>query len=391
MRTALISGGGIAGSTAAYWLAKAGFAVTVVEQAAGTRSSGSPVDVRGPAVDVAERMGVMGRIRDADTRVRDMVFINARGRVVSRVDMRATWAAPDDAELPRGVLAAILRAAVPDGVEFQFGNCVTALGQDADGVTAEFADGPTRRFDVVLGADGAYSAVRLRLQITPNADLHFLPHGYKELTIPARDGEFGLDPGSLHIWPRGASMMIALPNTDRSFTCTLFWAKDEFAALDTPERVLAAFRERYPDAVPLMPTLAADYLANPVGSLVTVRCRPWVRGRVALVGDAAACVSLLAGEGTGLAMVEAYVLAGELQRACGDFGQAFKAYETRLQPFIEDKQNRASSFVSFFVARTWPGIWLRNVGLQAMNIPIVGDLALNRTLRDDIELPDYAI
>jgi 2-polyprenyl-6-methoxyphenol hydroxylase-like FAD-dependent oxidoreductase len=122
-----------------------------------------------------------------------------------------------------------------------------------------------------------------------------------------------------------------------------------------------------------------------------VRLDRWCTDRVALVGDAAACVSLLAGEGTGLALVETYVLAGELQRAGGDFSQAFKEYETRLRPFIEDKQDRASAFVSFFAARTWPGIWLRNVGLQAMNLPFIGDLALNRALRDDIELPDYAI
>ena len=100
MRKALISGAGIAGATAAYWLAKAGFDVTVVEQAADRRSSGSPVDVRGAAVEVAERMGVMAQIREADTSVRDMVFLNGRGRVMSRVDMRTTWAEPGDVELP---------------------------------------------------------------------------------------------------------------------------------------------------------------------------------------------------------------------------------------------------------------------------------------------------
>ena len=134
MRTALISGAGIAGATAAYWLAKAGFQVTVVEHARVMRYSGSPVDVRGSAKDVAERMGVMARVRAADTCVRDMVFVNARGRVLSRVNMHHTWAEPSDVELPRGELAAILREAVPDEVEFQFGNSVTALTQDADGV-----------------------------------------------------------------------------------------------------------------------------------------------------------------------------------------------------------------------------------------------------------------
>jgi 2-polyprenyl-6-methoxyphenol hydroxylase-like FAD-dependent oxidoreductase len=160
MCNVLISGAGIAGSTAAYWLAKRGFQVTVVEQARGMRSSGSPVDVRGPAVEVAERMGVMAQVREADTGVHDMVFVNARGRVLSRVDMRTTWAETGDVELPRGDLATILRQAVPDEVEFVFGDSVTALEQDAGGVTAVFASGGVRRFDVVIGADGAHSGVR---------------------------------------------------------------------------------------------------------------------------------------------------------------------------------------------------------------------------------------
>ena len=170
MRKALISGAGIAGATAAYWLAKAGLEVTVVEQARDMRSSGNPVDVRGPAVEVAERMGVMARIRAADTCVRDMVVVNARGRVISRVNMRTTWADSGDVELSRGELATILRDAAPDEVEFQFGNSVQALAQDADGVTAEFVSGPARRFDVVVGADGAHTGVRA-LALGPEDEL----------------------------------------------------------------------------------------------------------------------------------------------------------------------------------------------------------------------------
>ena len=189
MRKALISGAGIAGATAAYWLAKAGFDVTVVEQVRGARSSGSPVDVRGPAVEVGERMGVMAQIRESSTQVRDMVFVNARGRVMSRVDVRA-WGEPGDVELPRGDLAAILRTAVPDEVEFEFGNTVTALDQDADGVTVEFTSGPARRFDVVIGADGTHSGVRA-LAFGPEAD--YLQHlGVYVATLPL-DGETGTD------------------------------------------------------------------------------------------------------------------------------------------------------------------------------------------------------
>jgi 2-polyprenyl-6-methoxyphenol hydroxylase-like FAD-dependent oxidoreductase len=121
--------------------------------------------------------------------------------------------------------------------------------------------------------------------------------------------------------------MIALPNTDRSFTCTLFWDKAEFAALDTPERVVAAFREHYPDAVPLMPTLAADYLANPVGSLVTVRCAPWVRGRVALVGDAAHAIVPFFGQGANCAFEDCVELDRSLTAAGGEWPAALARYQ----------------------------------------------------------------
>ncbi len=134
--------------------------------------------------------------------------------------------------------------------------------------------------DVVLGADGAGSAVRGQLLGAGLVaeTLDFLDYGYKELTIPPAGGEFAFDPGALHIWPRGTSMMIALPNPDRSFTCTLFWpngGRSSFASLSSPAAIEAHFREHYPDVVPLMPTLVEDYQLNPVGLLGTVHVRPW--------------------------------------------------------------------------------------------------------------------
>jgi kynurenine 3-monooxygenase len=199
----------------------------------------------------------------------------------------------------------------------------------------------------------------VRRAIQHGMDLHqeFLPHGYKELTIPARDGEFALDPASLHIWPRGSSMMIALPNTDRSFTCTLFWPKDGpggFAELTEPAQVLDAFQDRYPDAVPLMPTLSHDYLVNPVGSLVTVRCRPWVRGRVALLGDAAHAIVPFFGQGANCAFEDCVELERCLTATGGDWPSALVAYEANrkanadaiadmaLENFVEMSEKVAS-------------------------------------------------
>lgn len=159
MSTALISGAGIAGPTLAYWLARHGFRVTVVERGGKPRSSGNPVDVRGPAVTVAERMGVMPRLRRAATGTTGVSFVDAAGRRVGRMDMRAVQR-PDEVEVPRGDLASILYEASRDHAEFLFDDSITALGQDEHGVDVAFERAAPRRFDLVIGADGLHSVTR---------------------------------------------------------------------------------------------------------------------------------------------------------------------------------------------------------------------------------------
>jgi 2-polyprenyl-6-methoxyphenol hydroxylase-like FAD-dependent oxidoreductase len=165
-RTVLISGAGIAGSTLAYWLARQGFRPTVVEHARRMRSSGSPVDVKGPAVEVAERMGVMPRLRAAGTGVTGLRFVDASGRRVGRVGMRVVQGAAAEVELPRGDLAAILYEASRDHAEFVFDDSIAALEQDEQGVNVTFGRARPRRFDLVVGTDGLHSAVR-RLAFGP--------------------------------------------------------------------------------------------------------------------------------------------------------------------------------------------------------------------------------
>lgn len=160
-----------------------------------------------------------------------------------------------------------------------------------------------KTFDVIIGADGAFSAVRLAMQLTDRFEYKqsYIEHGYKELRIPASDsGDFQLEPNALHIWPRESFMLIALPNPDKSFTCTLFLPFEgpvSFEQLKTPEAVQDLFHQYFPDALPLMPSLIEDFRDNPTGSLVTVHCYPWHRHRTLLIGDAAHAIVPFFGQG----------------------------------------------------------------------------------------------
>jgi kynurenine 3-monooxygenase len=188
--------------------------------------------------------------------------------------------------------------------------------------------------DLTLACDGAFSAIRYHLQRTPRFDLEqsYLSHGYKELNIPpAADGSFQLEVNALHIWPRGEYMMIALPNPDGSFTCTLFLAfegKKSFDALQTAEQVLAFFEEQFPDAKALMPELLDDFFNNPTGSLVTIRCFPWIyQDRIALLGDSCHAIVPFFGQGMNAAFEDCRVMSDCIDAHAPDWGAVLSHYQ----------------------------------------------------------------
>jgi kynurenine 3-monooxygenase len=208
-------------------------------------------------------------------------------------------------------------------------------------VLVEHADGRSEVLDAdaVIGADGAFSAVRARLRRRDRFDYRqdFLTHGYKELTIPpADDGGFRMENDVLHIWPRGGFMMIALPNADASYTCTLFWpfeGGNSFAAVRTESEIDAFFQRQFPDAVPHMPTLVEDYIANPTSSLVTVRCAPWnVGGKVVLIGDAAHAVVPFYGQGMNASFEDCEILDRVMGRHPGNLEAAFDEFAVSRKP-----------------------------------------------------------
>ncbi|WP_433471938.1 FAD-dependent oxidoreductase [Spirillospora sp. CA-142024] len=330
-----IVGAGLAGCLLAVLLGRRGIAVTVYERRPDPRVAGAE---RGRSINLA--ISARGLAALEQVGLRDQSLKQAlpmHGRMVH--PLRGTqnfqpYSADGErainsisrAELNRSLLDT---AEATPGVTLRFSQRVTGVDTEAGAVLME--DGSAEPATVVLAGDGAYSAVRGSLELDEDAD--FLEHGYKELTVPPKDGEFALDPDALHIWPRGTSMMIALPNLDRSFTCTLFWPKDDLAALDTPEKVAARFERDYPDVAGLMPDLTADYARNPVGSLVTVRCWPWTRyGRgaiVALLGDAAHAIVPFFGQGANCAFEDCIEIDQCLTEAGGDWARALSLYQER--------------------------------------------------------------
>lgn len=342
-RTALIVGAGLAGSLMACYLARAGWRVRVYERRADPRKRGY---VGGRSINLAlSARGLWGLAGvGLDAHILEHDAIPMRGRMIhppaGPTIFQPYSADPKDAinSVSRGGLnITLLNLAERErGVEIVFDRpCVDVEPETGVGIFESPAGLERVQADLLIGADGAYSAVRAKLQRMDRFEYNqsYLEHGYKELSIPPRNGGFAMEPHALHIWPRGGAMMIALPNRDRSFTCTLFWPREGehgLTSLATREMVRAFFSQHYADAMPLMPTLESDFLGNANGSLVTVRCRPWVRDRVVLIGDAAHAIVPFYGQGMNCAFEDCRELAACL--AAMDQPAALREYEARRKP-----------------------------------------------------------
>jgi kynurenine 3-monooxygenase len=340
-----VVGAGLAGSVLAAQLGQRGIEVDVYERRPDPRVTGAE---RGRSINLA--LSSRGLAAITQLGLRQEVLARAlpmRGRTVHPVRGNTAYQ-PYSAEgtrainsISRSELNAILLdcAEKSPGVRIHFKHRVTGVDPEEGELTLATPEGTKNATsDVILASDGAYSAVRASLQFREGFSYSqdFLDHGYKELTIAAGpDGRHQLDPATLHVWPRGDSMMIALPNLDGSYTCTLFWPKSGRGGLDslrTPPEIISFFEQHYPDAVSLMPDLIEDYRANPVGSLVTVRCRPWVSGRVALVGDAAHAIVPFYGQGANAAMEDCVELVRCFDEARGDWPATLAEYQEQRKP-----------------------------------------------------------
>lgn len=345
-----IVGAGLAGTLLACALARVGYRINLYEKRSDPRGSQPE---RGRSINLAlslRGLHALQQIGLADEVLKTSILM--RGRMIHSPAGELTFQpyGKDDSQALHSVSRAGLNRLLLEATARQSTirlffehKCV---GLDPDEGTLEFIDSTSQSMaavaaDFIVGADGAYSAVRgqLHKQDRFNYQQDYLSHGYKELTIPANaGGAFQMEKHALHIWPRGNFMMIALPNLDGSFTCTLFWpfeGPNSFAALRNREEIEGFFQQHFPDVVPLIPTLAEDFLHNPTSALVTIRCHPWHWGeRIVLIGDACHAVVPFLGQGMNAAFEDCTVLADCLARHT-DRRIALETYETLRKKHVD--------------------------------------------------------
>ncbi len=390
-----INGAGIAGPTLAYWLLRTGHEPMLIEKAPQFRTGGYVIDFWGVGYTIAERMEILPEVREAGYSVKEVRLVNNRGRNSGGFSTDVFRRITNDriTSLARGDLAKVIYRSIEDRVETIFGDSISAIEQDNSGVRVSFERGAPRDFDLVIGADGLHSTVR-ELIFGPASQFE-KPMGYWVAAFEVA----GYRPRDelVYVSHASAGREIARFSLRDDRTMFLFIFVSERMTSPEPrvsterkailEQVFGDVGWECPQILQAMDQVEDIYFDR----VSQIRMNGWSKGRTMLIGDAASCVSLMAGEGTGLAMTEAFVLAGELKRAGDDYREAFRSHEQLLRPFIERKQQSAWHFASAFAPKTWMGIWVRNQMTKLLAVPPVAHFLVGRDMEDRFDLPNYEI
>jgi 2-polyprenyl-6-methoxyphenol hydroxylase-like FAD-dependent oxidoreductase len=387
-----INGCGIAGPTLAWWLRHYGFAPVIFERAPALRTGGYAVDFWGSGYRVAERMGILPALKTDGYVVERLKSVSSSGRTI------ASFRAGAIVEAAGGEYLTIARSDLSRrifdacaGIEVHFGRSIEAVEYEPHGVAVSLSDGAGDRFDLVIGADGLHSRVR---------GLAFGPQAQCERSLGLHVAAVVLD----GYRPRDELAYIQFTRPGRQISRlslredkTLFLfvfadrllrdePHDETAQKTALRRIFGGMGWETDTILARLGDVEDIYFDR----ASQIELQHWSKGRVALVGDAAACPSLLAGEGSGLGMTEAYVLAGELARAGGDHRTAFAAYEAKLKDYVAGKQAAARRFKGFFAPKSWFGLALREIAINLAGIPILTNPLIGAGLSDQIALPEYS-
>jgi 2-polyprenyl-6-methoxyphenol hydroxylase-like FAD-dependent oxidoreductase len=391
----LISGAGIAGPTLAYWLLRYGYTPTIIEIAPRLRTGGYIIDFWGAGYDIAERMGLLPEITRKGYVVREVRVVGPSGQRVAGfpVDALARVTRGRFVSLARGDLAASIFGAIERDLETIFGDSVERIEQTGSGVAVTFESGKTREFDLVVGADGLHSRVRKIVWGEPDKLERYL--GYKAAAFEVK-GYRPRDELVYVMYTQVGRQVVRFAMRDDRTMFLFTYADEQVTGPDTLEAQKAVLRERFgasgwecPEILEALDHCDDLYFDRVSQIRIDAQQGSWARGRVTLLGDAASCVSLLAGQGSALAMVAAYILAGELHRANGDYAAAFQRYQDLFGPFVLSKQKAALRFAGTFAPKSAFALFLRNQIFKLMAIPWIANLAVGRDLTDSIALPEY--
>jgi 2-polyprenyl-6-methoxyphenol hydroxylase-like FAD-dependent oxidoreductase len=390
-QSVLIFGAGIAGPTLAFWLKAAGFRPTLVERAPALRGGGYVIDFWGVGYDIAERMGLLKDVNRVGYHVREMRIVDDRGKRLAGFGTGVFDELTNGryVTLARSDLSRLLFQAMEGSAETIFGDEIVGLQEQPDGVEVQFKYSGQRRFDLVVGADGLHSEVR-RLAFGPQREferqLGYAVAAFEVADYRPRDEDVYL----MYGLPERMLGRFTL-HDDRMLFLFVFTA-DAGPLPATLDLQKAKLREKYRDGKWECPRILHELDRTHelyFDRVSQIRMQDWSRGRVVLVGDAAFCVSLMAGQGAALAMISAYVLAGELANSGGRHAEAFSRYEALLRAFIDRKQQGAERFASMFAPKTRWGLSLRNQVIKAFSIPGLARFAVGRDIIDALRLPDY--
>ena len=392
MMTVLISGAGIAGPTLAFWLKAAGFEPTLIERAPALRGGGYVIDFWGLGYDIAERMGLLPAISRDGYHVQEMRIVDDAGRRLAGFGTKVFTELTGGryVTLQRSDLSRLLFEQIAGRIDTIFGDEIVAMEEQPDCVRVVLRHAEQRRFDLVIGADGLHSAVR---SLAFGAQTMFERHlGYVVAAFEVR-GYRPRDQDTYLTYGEPGRMVGRFTLRDDR-TLLLFVFADEQACLpETLRARKAILRKVYAgsgwectdilDSLDETDELYFDRVSQ-------IRMPNWSRGRIALVGDAAFCVSLLAGQGSALAMISAYILAGELAAAHGRYHEAFARYDALLREYIGRKQRAAEGFARAFAPKTRAGMLFRNLVIRTFAIPGLARLVAGRNITDTLDVPDYS-
>jgi 2-polyprenyl-6-methoxyphenol hydroxylase-like FAD-dependent oxidoreductase len=392
-KTVLIAGAGIAGPTLAFWLTAAGFEPTLIERAPALRAGGYVIDFWGLGYDIAERMNLEKEINRIGYHIREMRIVDERGVRIAGFGTKVFGELTGGrfVTFGRSDLSRLLLEKIKGTTEVLFGDDIAAIQEQSDCVRVQFKHAGERRFDLVVGADGLHSNIR-KLVFGPQ-DRFEKKLGYMTAAFEVQ-GYRPRDENVYVIFSEPGRMLgrFAL-HEDRTLFLFVFAIDADSAPenLDLPAQksmLRGIFGDGKWECPGVLDELdrATDLYFDRVSQ---IKIGSWSCGRIALVGDAAFCVSLMAGQGSALAMTASYVLAGELAKASGRHEEAFRSYEAQLRTFIGAKQKGAERFSAAFAPKTRWGLFLRNQVIKSFAIPGLARISFGRDISDTLRLPEY--